>query len=391
MASGFLSSLHQARFLLGSVPLFAIATTALFPLVALELASRGFTADTIGAVTSLYYFGASVGVFSFRPILARLGQKQAIALAAMTAGGAAIGLGATEDPAILVVLRFFTGYGLGAYYLVMDSWVSSLATKQTRGRLFATHESIRLAGTAAGPLLLVVGNFQSGLFMVAGLFAVSVLPVLFSTPTEVRATQRIDMRKLIALAGCFRSPLTLIACGAMANSSFYALGPLYGKGLGMNPTVIALFTSSVLLAPAPSGLPVGALADRFTRMRTAACVCFGALGFAALLAVSDAPPHWLAGAGAALVGAGMVTLYALGLSRIVDSVGKVGAVDAALLAILTYNLGSFCGPILSGFAMQMLGPQGLYVAIGGFALTALVAALIDCRWATCCVEAASPA
>lgn len=391
MTQGFLSSLHQARFLFGSVPLFAVATTALFPLVALELASRGFTADAIGAATSLYYLGASVGVFTFRPILIRLGQKRAIALAAFTAGSATIGLGTIENPAMWIMLRVFTGYGLGAYYLVMDSWISSLATRQTRGRTFATFESIRLAGTAAGPFLIVAGSYQTGLWLVAGLFGLSVLPVLFSTPSEVRAIRRTDMKQLITLAGCFRSPLTLIACGSMASSSFYALGPIYGKGLGMNSATLALFTSVVLLTPALSGLAVGALADRFTRMRTAACVCLGAFCFATLLANLPSPSPWLALVCAASVGAGMVTLYALGLSRIVDSVGEDGAVEAALIAILIYNFGSFCGPILSGFAMQTLGSHGLYVAIGGFALTAMIAALIDCLWATCCVETRSPA
>lgn len=391
MTHGFLSSLHQARFLLGSVPLFAVATTALFPLVALELADRGFTADAIGATTSLCYLGASIGVFTFSPVLVRFGQKRAIAFAAVAAGSATIGLGTIQDPAIWILLRFFTGYGLGAYYLVMDSWISSLATRRTRGRIFASLESIRLVGTAAGPLLIVVGSFQSSVFVVATLFGLSALPVLFSTPSKARQTRRTGLKQLLALAGCFRSPLILIACGAMAGSSFYALGPIYGQGLGMMPTTLALFTSIVLVAPALSGLVVGAFADRFTRMRTAACVCLGAVCFATSLATLPTPPLWIILICAPLVGAGMVTLYALGLSRIVDSVGEAGAVDAALIAILIYNFGSFCGPILAGFAMQTLGPHGLYVAIGGFAVTAMSAALIDCLWATCCVEARRPA
>lgn len=391
MSQSFLSSLYQARFLLGSVPLFAVATTALFPLVALDLAARGFTADAIGATTSLYYLGASIGVFSFSPVLVRFGQKRAIAIAAVTAGSATIGLATIEDPAIWILLRFVTGYGLGAYYLVMDSWISSLATQRTRGRIFASLESIRLVGTATGPLLIVVGSFQSSLFVVATLFGLSVLPVLFSAPSRVRQTRRTDGKQFLVLALCFRSPLILIACGAMAGSSFYALGPIYGQGLGMIPATLALFTSIVLVAPALSGPVVGAFADRFSRMRTAACVCLSALCFAMLLATLPSPPLWAVLICAPLVGSGMVTLYALGLSRIVDSVGETGAVDAALIAILTYNFGSFCGPILSGFAMQTLGPHGLYVAIGGFALTAMSAALIDCIWTTCCVEKRSPA
>jgi len=154
MTSQYTSSLSRAKFLLGTVPIFAIATTAVFPILSLEMKRQGFGEDTIGAITSFYYFGAVTGAFTFGRLVGYVGQRGSIALVAIVAAVSTLGLRLTDDLQSWLMLRFVTGYALGAFYLVMDSWIGSLATRPVRGRLYATYDTVRLLATAVGPLLL---------------------------------------------------------------------------------------------------------------------------------------------------------------------------------------------------------------------------------------------
>lgn len=386
MTSEFTRSLFRARFLFGTVPLFALATTALFPIVALELKRQGFDEDAIGAITSFYYLGAVIGAFTFGHVIARVGQKAAVTVAAIIAAATTLGLRLTDEPLLWMTLRFTTGYALGAYYLVMDSWVSSLATRSTRGRLYAFYETVRLVATALGPILLVLGPAHSNLLIVSALFTLSFGPALFNTETSAGAGKTLKLASLVTFTRCFPWALVIILCGGLSNSSFYALGAVYAEGIGLAPSAVAILVSMVLLAPALTGVPVGALADRYRRMRTAAFVSLIAVSTTLMLVLVTNPSPWLLGAGAFLVGGCMVTMYALGLSRIVDATGEDRAVDAATVGLLAYNLGSFLGPIISGTLMRSIGHDGLYVAIGLFALLAFAAAVLDAAWARCCRE-----
>lgn len=384
--SEFAQSLIRTRFLFATVPLFALATTALLPAVALQLKRQGFDTDTIGIITSFYYLGAVIGAFTFGHIIARTGQKVAIVLATSIAAATTLSLTLTNEPLYWMILRFATGYALGAYYLVMDSWVGSLATRSTRGRLYAVYETVRLLATALGPLLLFIGPTSSILLTIGVLFALSSLPTLLNVETSAATNKHLDLTSLVSVTRCFPWALIVIMCGGLSNSSFYALGAVYAADIGFSPTSVAIFVSAVLLAPALTGVPIGALADRDLRMRVAAFVSLHAVLAAMTLVFAVNPALWFVGAAAFVVGGSMVTMYALGLSRIVDTIGEDRTVDAATVGLLAYNLGSFLGPAISGTLMRWIGHEGLYAAIGSFALTALAAAVIDMVRKGCCAE-----
>lgn len=391
MASDFAAALYRARFLFGTVPLFSLATTGLFPIVALELNARGVDERTVGAITSLYYLGAVLGAFSFGAVVARLGQRRALAVAAIIAAASTVLLGQTDDTGHWLALRFVTGYSLGAYYLVMDSWVASLATPSTRARLHAVYETTRLVATAAGPLALLIGTLQTNVWWLAAAFVLAVGPALLNRETAVAAGKSLTPAALIDTVRCFCWPMLVAICGGLANASFYALGAVYAQDVGYAPAMVAVFVSAVLFAPVLSELPIGALADRFTRMGVAAMAAGVAAVAATLMAVLGQPGLALALPLGVLVGGTMVTMYALALSRIVDAVGGENAVQAATVALLAYNVGSFIGPALSGAAVYRFGPAGLYLSICGFALATCAAALIDRHRARCCGELAGPA
>lgn len=377
---------RRAGWLLAAVPFFGISTGALFPLVALELDRLGFGEGFVGFATSLYYAGSVAGVLTYGWVLTRFGYKTSFVLVATLASVASYALTLSEGPISWLGLRFLGGYALGAYYVVVDSWVSALGTRNTRGRLFATYETLRLIATAIGPSLIVIGATSASVSLVACGYAVSFVPVLLSGAPAPRPEAQSLSTDLTGMARCFPFALAIALCGGVANASFYGLSAIYAKEIGFDKAAVALFVGIVLVAPAISEVPIGALADRLRRMPVAAGASM--LAAAASLALALWPPasFWLVAAAGVLVGGSMVPLYALGLSRMVDAVGEQDAVPATTAGLLAYNVGALSGPVAAGLVMQQLGPSGLYLFLAAVAAVAAIASMADMTWRQCCAE-----
>ncbi len=382
----FRTAFGKSKSLLTAVPMFGLATGALFPIIALRLQDLGSDPAFIGLVTTLYYCGSFLAALSFGIVLSRLGYRAAFAICALCATGATYLLTLTDDQLSWLLLRFIGGFSLGAYYVVVDGWFQALADRRSRGKLFATYETVRLAATAVGPGLLIVGATGENLIVVAVAYIVSVIPAILTEEPVGARQKRFRFRGLLKTVRCFPAAILVAACGGIANASFYGLSAVYASGIGLSLDHIAFFVAFVLVAPAVSEIPLGALADRFTRMRVALCCAMGGVVASVLLVFVQAPPLWLACIGGAAVGGSMVPMYAFGLSRIVDASDKADTVQATSAGLIAYNFGAFAGPVLAGVSIASFGPTGLYVFLSIIAGIAFLSALSDIKLSVCCPE-----
>ncbi|MEM7746715.1 MAG: MFS transporter [Pseudomonadota bacterium] len=184
----------------------------------------------------------------------------------------------------------------------------------------------------------------------------------------------------------FSAPILVALCGGIANASFYGLSALYATGIGLPVESVAFFVAFVLVAPAVSEIPLGALADRFTRMSVASACALAAVAACSVLIVIETPSLWLACICGGIVGASMVPMYAFGLSRIVDASPDAAQIEATSTGLFAYNAGAFVGPVLAGSAMAVFGPIGLYVFLVIVATVAALSAFSDMGFAKCCPE-----
>ncbi len=380
------NALRKSRPLLTAVPIFGLATGALFPIVALRLQELGSDPAFIGLVTTLYYCGAFLAAVTFGKAIGRIGYRAGFAVSAVCAAAASYALTITDNQLGWLGLRFIGGFSLGAYYVVVDGWFQALADRRSRGKLFATYETVRLAATAGGPFMLVLGSTIASLWIVSFAYIASVLPALLTQEPGSKKSKVFRFRGLIDTARCFPAAILVAACGGMANASFYGLSAVYASGIGLNVEAIAFFVAFVLVAPAVSEIPLGAVADRVSRMRVASCCAAAATIACVVLIWLQMPPLWLACIGGAVVGGAMVPMYAFGLSRIVDASDKANIVQATSAGLVAYNMGAFTGPILAGLSIAWFGPTGLYVFLSIVAAVALLSALSDVRFARCCPE-----
>lgn len=386
---GYGKALARSGPLLTAVPIFGIATGALFPIVALQLEALSSGPAFIGLTTAVYYSGSFLAAVTFGKILNRVSYRIGFLISALFAAMASFALTLTEDQLAWLVLRFIGGFSLGAYYVVVDGWFQALADRRTRGKLFATYETIRLAATAGGPVLLVVGSVTESLWIVSLVYLAAIIPALLTPEPGQAASGSFDSAGLVEVVRCFPASLLMVACGGMANASFYGLSAVYASGVGMTLEAISFFVAFVLIAPAVVEIPLGALADRFTRLRVAAICGAVALMASLLLAGKSEPSLWLACIGGAVVGGSMVPVYAFGLSRMIDASDEAAIVSTTSAGLIAYNAGAFAGPVLAGLAIGWFGPTGLYIFLSIIAATVTLSAVSDMKYSRCCPEYAT--
>lgn len=210
----------------------------------------------IGLVTTFYYCGSFLAALMFGKILSKIGYRAGFAVSALIAAAASFALTLTDSQLGWLVLRFLGGFSLGAYYVVVDGWFQALANRRSRGKLFATHETVRQAATAGGPFILFLGSTTASLWIVSLAYIISVLPAFLTQEPDSLSTKVFQFSGLIDTAKCFPAALLLVACGGMANASFYGLSAVYASGIGLKLEAIAFFVAFVLVAPATSQIPL---------------------------------------------------------------------------------------------------------------------------------------
>ncbi|WP_282608748.1 MFS transporter [Pelagibius sp. Alg239-R121] len=358
---GFVVQAWQARRLFAVIPLFAFSTGALYPLIALELSSSGLSKAFIGAVTSAWYLGTFLGSALGGPIMRRFGYRRSFLCAAVLAAFSVWGLNLSDSPFVWLTLRFAGGICLGVYYLLMESWISGLATPATRGRMLASYEAIRITAVALGPLLLLVAATHTAFALIGAVFLFAIVPIVGAQPPDT-GFKRVEWREALGLFVCSPCTIALTVVAGFLSSSFYGFGAIYAESQDFSRAEVALFVSVTLLAPAVTQLPVGAIADLFGRAQTGVLVSALAAACAFILAFELSGSFLVMTTLAAIVIGLGSPLYALGHGRLVD--GGHELIMSTTAGLIGYNLGTFLGPFGAALAMDVSGPAGLYLWVG---------------------------
>ena len=150
-----------------TVVFFSIAIGGVHPLVSLRLLELGGDERTVGLVTGASYLGALLGAFTCRYAVSRLGPRGTLLAASLIGALSTAALMGADSWRAWVVLRLVAGYGLGAYYVVVEGWLVRLTARSVRGVGLAAYETVRLVALAAGPVVLSIIPIGSALVVAA--------------------------------------------------------------------------------------------------------------------------------------------------------------------------------------------------------------------------------
>lgn len=339
---------------------------------------EGYPDSTTGLIMASYFAGFIIGSWICPGMIRRIGPIRSYAALAAIAAVCTFLHALLVTPAAWAALRCAVGICLVGLYLVVESWLNSVAPGHRRGQVFAAYMMVTLGAHAFGQFLLLLDPAAdlAAFGIAAAFFSLGLVPVALTRlpqPTPVEAPT-VHLGQLIE-----RAPLSLVGAlvAGLVTSGFWGLGAVFATRSGLETGQIVTFMVTLVAGGVLLQWPVGHLSDRYDRRYVLLGVAvLGTLAslFAAL--AHGLGPRWLF-ASIFVVGGLIFTIYGLSVAYLNDRIHSAAVVDASRGILLVFGIGAFAGPMLAGLAMRAAGPVGLlyYAAfvLGAFAVYAAVA------------------
>lgn len=335
------------------------------------LAVRGnleaFSLSTIGLLMSFYFIGFIAGSWYCPRLVSSVGHVRVFTALASVASATALAHAIVVEPWAWLTLRIITGFCFAGLAMVIESWINEKATNENRGQLLSVYRIVDMAGLTLGQLAITLAPAKGfELFaLVSILVSLSLVPVALSNNANPAPVPRVkvDLRKLISTSPVAAIGVVLVG---LANTCFWALGPIYVGRMGYGLDIMASFMSVAIVSAAIIQWPLGWVSDRVDRRYviagTAACV----VGASALLWLVDGQSVWLLLCAAALFGASAIPVFGMLVAHANDLATPDEYVQLNGGLLMLYGLGAISGPLGAGAAMSVFGPSALFAFIGIF-------------------------
>lgn len=344
--------------------------------VATPLRARidGFPDLTVGLLGSVYFAGMLAGTLAAPAIIRRGGHIRAYAAFVALAVVSVILMPVMLFPLAWLACRALIGFVFAGLYAVIESWINAKATNSNRGALYALYQIANFVASASGQLALKpLGPDGFSSFAVAGaLLALAIVPMAMTSvdpPAQPRSVRpRLIWLIRLAPISCFAA----LAAGA-ANGALFALGPVFAVEIGMTPSSVPLFTSSIVLGSALGVFPIALVSDRVDRRLVMAAVLIAGAACEVALSRVAAPGASLIVLGF-LVGLTTYSLYTLAVSLANDRGAAHDLVFISVGLLFIYCVAAIAAPAVASVLMKDFGPQMLFIqnAYVHLAIAALV-------------------
>ncbi len=333
--------------------------TVLLPLRA-EI--EGFTRLEIGLIGSAYWLGITVGCILCPRIIARVGPPRAFTVFTAVATVSPLLEAIWQYPAFWWFLRALTGVCFAGILTVLESWLNSTATNDTRGRVLSAYTITNFGVIIIGQQLINLASpagFE--LFTVSAiLFSLAAVPLALTLSQPPTAPRQVKPRPL----WLYRiSPAAVIGCvgAGLANGAFWALGPVYATASGLPVSLVAFFMTFTVLGGALAQWPVGKWSDTQDRRRVLMAITLGAGAIGLLLfLLSGAPPTVKLLLGFAF-GACALPVYWISVAHANDYVTASESVEVSSNLLLIFAASAIAGPVLGSAFSSGLGVGGLFL------------------------------
>lgn len=358
--------------LLLSDALLLVGHGLMLTLLPLRAEIEQFTATQTGLTASTYFVGFVLSCLVTPHIVRRVGHIRSFAVLATVFSSVVLLFHALPSFAAWLALRFIVGFCISGLYMVMESWLNDRATRETRGTILSLYTVINLSMIILGQQML---NFAdpSGpvLFGLAAiLLSLAIVPVSLTATLAPAPMQvvKLDFRRLwqlshVGMEGAITSGLV--------TGAFWALGPVYARGLGLDTSQLTMFMSGAVLGGALFQLPLGRLSDRYDRRLVLYFTSLAGATVSLVLVFVPAIGNLLLLL-AVLWGGAVMTMYSICLAHTSDNAEASDFVLIGSGILFLFGCSSALGAPLASLFMALLGPAGLFafsaVCLLGFTL-----------------------
>ncbi|KZD08346.1 MFS transporter [Oceanibaculum pacificum] len=335
-------------------------------LVPLRMGMEGLSPSMVGVVATFYSLGFLAGCFVVPQLVRRIGHIRAFAVFAAVVSAGTLGLTLAVDWMLWSGIRFLLGICMAGLFSVAESWIVAQAPQAIKGRVLSFYMVCNKLTLVGGQMLVSVADpISIGFFLlISACASLSLVPVALTraaTPA-IPSVSMLSLRELYAIApaalvGCFSSGLT--------NAAVIGLLPIYGLQVGFGVGAIAGLVSVMQLGSLLAQWPLGWMSDRIDRRQVIVAGLGVVVVTSAVIALFGGQlPSWSIYIIFALWGATGLSVYAICIAHASDFAEPSKMVPLTSSLLLTWALGSAVGPIVASYAMEVMGPGGLFVYAG---------------------------
>ncbi|MEY8882742.1 MFS transporter [Donghicola sp. XS_ASV15] len=332
-------------------------------LLGLRGAYEGFGTFEMSIVMSAYFLGFLGGSRMAPEMIRRVGHVRVFAALASMVSAVLILYPAITDPWAWTVGRVAIGFCFSAVYVTAESWLNNTTTNETRGQALSLYMIVQIFGLVVAQGLVNVGDVAGYfLFVIPSvLVSLSFAPILLSinpTPAFER-TKPMTLRQLydISPLGC----VGMFLLGGVFAAQF-GMASVFGTEAGLSTAQISIFISVFFAAALLVQYPIGWLSDRMDRrLLIVILATIGAAG--AILGMIVGTDFFLLLVSASLIGGVTNPLYALLLAYTNDYLELEDMAAASGGLVFINGFGAIAGPVISGWLMAQLGPNGFFVIL----------------------------
>ncbi len=356
--------LAPVRSLLGGTAAFMAGNSLLGVVLPLRMEAADYPVALTGLIMAAYYLGLAFGGFKSKHVILRIGHIRAFSTFAALTAAVCLAYEFFFSPAAWVILRVINGFCIAGMTTSIESWLNDRSSNETRGRVLGYYMLVLYLAVAVGQTLVNVAPVEGGeLLMVASvLIGLSLIPVALTRLGEPNLS---DLRVLDVKQLYRASRVGVIGAGVagVLVGTFYALGVVFARQIGLSVSEAAMFMSTVVIGGLAAQVPVGVLADKFDRRVVMACILIAVGLFWTLLSslisgdVSLVPLILVAAA----FGGAISSVYPLCVAQTFDRLDRKFYVAASGRLLMVYSIGATIGPLLASVLMSYFGPKSFFV------------------------------
>lgn len=348
--------------LLLSYGLLLLANGLFTTLLGVRSQIEEFATEIVGVIMASYFLGLLLGAQRAAHVVASVGHIRSFAAFASIMSVAALVHVLWLEPLVWCALRLASGFCMAGMVVVTESWLNERASNVTRGQVMALYMITNYFAAGCGQFLLPMadpGEFQ--LFSVASIvFSLALVPVLL-TQAQAPVPRPPERLRFVELWRTSPLGLTGAFCAGMVNASFFGLGPVFAREIGLSIPETSAFMASAIFGGLLLQYPVGRLSDRVDRRTVLTGVAFAtSLACLGLFVFARGAGNALI-ALAVLYGGLSFTVYSLCLAHTNDFAAPDKAVQTSAGLLTAFGTGAFAGPILSSSLMARGGPSTLFL------------------------------
>lgn len=322
---------------------------------------EGIPTLQMSVVMSGYFAGFLLGSLTVPALIKNVGHVRVFAALGSMISSVLVLYAVEPNWIWWTVLRTIIGFCFCGVYITSESWLNAGSTNENRGQTLSAYMIVQLLGIVAAQALLNTSD-PGGylLFIVASvLVSFAFMPILLSA----RPAPQFQTIKRMTFVQLYRaSPLGCVGIFLMGGvfAVLSGMSSVWGATIGLSVAQISLFVAASYAGGLVLQYPIGWISDRYDRRKLV--LMLAAVGAVTGVVVIAAQPGTLglviAGA---LMGGIANPIYALLLAYTNDYLDQSDMAAASAGLLFIYGIGSMGGPVITGWLMETLGPDGFWV------------------------------